>query len=206
MNAEAKIRKGRKYDQVLAGARAVFMREGFEGASVDAIARDAGVSKATLYSYFPDKQHLFVAVLKEECDAQSELAIDSDLEDLSVEATLRLIARKMVTFVISEFGQEVFRVCVAEAVRFPDLGRAFYESGPRAWGDKIAGFLCCDRVAAELDIPDPWLAADQLMQLCRTDLMLKVLFGVDPDPAPEEIDRVVDEAVKTFLARYIRRH
>jgi TetR/AcrR family transcriptional repressor of mexJK operon len=59
MNAEAQIRKGRKFDQVIEGAKAVFLREGFEGASVDEIARDAGVSKATLYSYFPDKQHLF---------------------------------------------------------------------------------------------------------------------------------------------------
>ena len=48
---QTKVRKGRKFDQVLAGARDVFMADGFEGASVDAIARAAGVSKATLYSY-----------------------------------------------------------------------------------------------------------------------------------------------------------
>lgn len=52
----AQIKKGRKFDQVLEGARVVFMRDGFEGASVDDIAREAGVSKATLYSYVPDKQ------------------------------------------------------------------------------------------------------------------------------------------------------
>jgi DNA-binding transcriptional regulator YbjK len=73
MNAEAQIRKGRKFDQVIEGAKAVFLREGFEGASVDEIARDAGVSKATLYSYFPDKQHLFLAVLETECAHQSEV-------------------------------------------------------------------------------------------------------------------------------------
>ena len=58
------IKRGRKYDQVIAGARDVFLAQGFEGASVDLIAREAGVSKATLYSYFPDKRILFIEVAK----------------------------------------------------------------------------------------------------------------------------------------------
>ena len=68
---QTKVRKGRKFDQVLAGARDVFMADGFEGASVDAIARAAGVSKATLYSYFPDKRLLFMEVADTECARQS---------------------------------------------------------------------------------------------------------------------------------------
>ena len=63
MNApHAVVKQGRKFDQVLDGARKVFMRDGFEGASVDDIAREACVSKATLYSYFPDKRLLFIEV------------------------------------------------------------------------------------------------------------------------------------------------
>ena len=64
---DGQIRRGRKFDQVLAGAREVFLRDGFEGASVDDIAREAGVSKATLYSYFPDKRLLFQEVARAEC-------------------------------------------------------------------------------------------------------------------------------------------
>ena len=74
---QTKVRKGRKFDQVLAGARDVFMADGFEGASVDAIARAAGVSKATLYSYFPDKRLLFMEVADTECARQSRQAFDS---------------------------------------------------------------------------------------------------------------------------------
>ncbi|MBF9042578.1 TetR family transcriptional regulator [Rhodobacterales bacterium HKCCE4037] len=204
MNAEAQIKKGRKFDQVLAGARAVFMREGFEGASVDEIARDAGVSKATLYSYFPDKQHLFLEVLKLECVAQSEVEVLFEQKGLSVEEKLGVICRKLITFFLSDFGQDMFRVCVAEAKRFPELGEAFYNTGPKYWGGKIAGFLSSEKARAVLDIDDPYLAADQLAQLCRADLMLKVMFGVETDPSEAEIDRVVDEAVRTFLARYRR--
>ena len=204
MNAETQIKKGRKYDQVVAGARAVFMREGFEGASVDEIARDAGVSKATLYSYFPDKQHLFLEVLKTECAAQAEVEVLFEQTGLSVEEKLAVICKKLITFFVSDFGQDMFRVCVAEAKRFPELGETFYASGPKHWGEKIAGFLCSDKARACLDIEDPLLAADQLAQLCRTDLMLKVMFGIEKNPSEDELDRIVHEAVRTFLARYRR--
>ena len=204
MNAEVQIKKGRKFDQVVAGARTVFMREGFEGASVDAIARDAGVSKATLYSYFPDKQHLFLEVLKLECAAQSEVEVLFEQSGLSVEEKLHVICKKLITFLLSDFGQDMFRVCVAEAKRFPELGETFYSSGPMHWGEKIAGFLSSEKAQAVLDIDDPCLAADQLAQLCRTDLMLKVIFGIGEKPADDEIDRVAKEAVRTFLARYCR--
>jgi TetR/AcrR family transcriptional repressor of mexJK operon len=204
MNAENQIRKGRKFDQVIEGAKTVFLREGFEGASVDEIARDAGVSKATLYSYFPDKQHLFLAVLETECAHQSEVEILMHASDHDVEATLRAICKTLITFFLSRFGQDMFRVCVAEAQRFPELGRTFYDSGPRKWGRKIAQYLDSPGARKALDIDDTLLAADQLAQLCRTDLMLKVLFGIEKDPPEAEIDRVAEEAVKTFLARYRR--
>jgi AcrR family transcriptional regulator len=192
MNADARIRKGRKFDQVI------------EGASVDEIARDAGVSKATLYSYFPDKQHLFLAVIETECAHQSEVEILLHSADQNVEETLRIICKTLITFFLSRFGQDMFRVCVAEAQRFPELGRTFYDSGPRKWGRKIAQYLDSPGARAVLEIEDSLLAADQLAQLCRADLMLKVLFGIEKDPPEAEIDRIAAEAVKTFLARYRR--
>ncbi len=204
MNAEAQIRKGRKFDQVIDGAKAVFLREGFEGASVDEIARDAGVSKATLYSYFPDKQHLFLAVLETECAHQSEVEILLHASEQDVEDTLRVICKTLITFFLSRFGQDMFRVCVAEAQRFPELGRTFYDSGPKKWGRKISQFLDSPKAREVLEIEDTLLAADQLAQLCRADLMLKVLFGIEKDPPEAEIDRIADEAVKTFLARFRR--
>jgi len=71
------VKKGRKFDQVLIGARDVFLRDGFEGASVDDIAKAAQVSKATLYSYFPDKRLLFMEVAKTECRRQADSAIET---------------------------------------------------------------------------------------------------------------------------------
>ena len=123
-------KKGRKFDQVLEGARDVFLSDGFEGSSVDDIARAAGVSKATLYSYFPDKRFLFMQVARTECQRQADRAIEAIDMDAPVRQVLSNIAHEMVDFLTSEFGKRIFRICVGESDRFPELGREFYESGP----------------------------------------------------------------------------
>ncbi|MFV1874368.1 TetR/AcrR family transcriptional regulator [Nioella sp.] len=204
MNISIPLKKGRKYDQVIAGAREVFLREGFEGASVDQIARDAGVSKATLYSYFPDKQALFMAVLTSQCQMQSEQAMGIEILQRPVPEALYSIAQSFLTFLMSDFSIQVFRVCVAESTRFPELGRAFYDSGPKQVLDQIAAYLGSEKVAQELKIDDPYMAADQFLQLCRADMLLRRILNVDTDDSPEKMDRIARETVATFLARYRR--
>ena len=119
------IKKGRKFDQVLTGATEVFLASGFEGASVDDIARAAGVSKATLYSYFPDKRLLFMEVAKCECCRQADLAVETIDMSAPVANVLRAAADHMIDFITSEFGQRIFRICVAESDRFPDWAANF---------------------------------------------------------------------------------
>ncbi|WP_127562852.1 TetR/AcrR family transcriptional regulator [Nioella ostreopsis] len=204
MNISIPLKKGRKFDQVIAGAREVFLREGFEGASVDQIARDAGVSKATLYSYFPDKQALFMAVLTSQCQMQSEQAMGIEILQRPVPEALYSIAQSFLTFLMSDFSIQVFRVCVAESNRFPELGRAFYDSGPKQVLDQIAAYLGSEKVAQELKIDDPYMAADQFLQLCRADMLLRRILNVDTDDSPEKMDRIARETVATFLARYRR--
>ncbi|TBX15996.1 TetR/AcrR family transcriptional regulator [Nioella sediminis] len=204
MNISVPLKKGRKFDQVIAGAREVFLREGFEGASVDQIARDAGVSKATLYSYFPDKQALFMAVLTSQCQMQSEQAMGIEILQRPVPEALYSIARSFLNFLMSDFSIQVFRVCVAESNRFPELGRAFYDSGPKQALDQIAAYLGSEKVARELKIDDPYMAADQFLQLCRADMLLRRILNVDTDDSPDKMDRIARETVATFLARYRR--
>ena len=204
MNINTPLKKGRKFDQVIAGAREVFLREGFEGASVDQIARDAGVSKATLYSYFPDKQALFMAVLTSQCQMQSEQAMGIEILQRPVPEALYSIARSFLNFLMSDFSIQVFRVCVAESNRFPELGRAFYDSGPKQALDQIAAYLGSEKVARELKIDDPYMAADQFLQLCRADMLLRRILNVDTDDSPDKMDRIARETVATFLARYRR--
>lgn len=195
-------RKGRKFDQVLEGARDVFLADGFEGASVDDIARAAGVSKATLYSYFPDKRLLFMEVARLECVRQGEESIKEIDLHASPRVVLANAARHMLGFMLSDFGQRVFRICVAEADRFPDLGRQFYESGPMMVRTRMKEYLADAVARGELRIDDLDLAADQFAELCKADLFPRWVFNIDASFTDNEIDRVIAGAVETFMARY----
>ncbi|WP_083099408.1 TetR/AcrR family transcriptional regulator [Pseudophaeobacter leonis] len=203
MNEHASIlRTGRKFDQVLKGAREVFLADGFEGASVDEIARVAGVSKATLYNYFPDKRLLFMEVARSECARQANAPMDLAAASCPPREVLRAAAGHILSASLSDFGMRMVRICVAEADRFPDLGRQFYESGPMLSRSKIRDYLHSATAKGELVIEDFDLAADQFAELCRADLVPRVLFKIDPDVSDEDRRRVIDGAVETFLARY----
>lgn len=203
MNAPGQIvKQGRKWDQVLDGARTVFMRDGFEGASVDDIAREANVSKATLYSYFPDKRLLFLEVAKCECKAQSDAAIErieatGDLREALTEA-----AGRMVRFFMSDVGMQIYRIVVGESQRFPEIGRQFYESGPAMVREILRKFLQKGVDAGKLKIDDIDLAADQFPELCKAGLHLQMALGLRTSFTDAEIDRVIDGAVDMFLAKY----
>ncbi|EPX82980.1 TetR/AcrR family transcriptional regulator [Salipiger mucosus] len=203
MTAEpAEVRRGRKYDQVVAGAREVFMRDGFEGASVDEIARAAGVSKATLYSYFPDKRLLFMEMATLECARQADEALTTIDQSQPPRVVLPQVAQTFLSFILSETGQRIFRICVAEADRFPDLGRRFYQSGPMLMRDAVTRYMQASMARGELCIDDLDLAADQFTELCKADLWIRTVFGIRDSFEEAEIARVVDGAVETFLARY----
>jgi AcrR family transcriptional regulator len=203
MNApHQSIKKGRKYAQVLKGAREVFMADGFEGASVDTIARAAGVSKATLYSYFPDKKLLFSEVARSECRRQAETATAEIDMAAPPREVLRHAGRHMLGFILSDFGQRVFRICVAESDRFPELGQQFYDSGPAMVEQAMLPYFELAIGRGELRMTDRVLAAHQFAELCKAMLFPRMVFGVQQSFSEDEIEHVVSAAVETWLARY----
>ena len=201
--ADTLTKRGPKCAQVLEGARKVFMERGYEGASVDEIARAAGTSKATLYSYFPDKRQLFEAVMQTQCSRTGQVMRD-DLAGEPVEVTLRRMAESFAEFLFSPGAQEMFRVCIAEAGRFPELGAAFHASGPARARARLIEYFKGAGERGDLVIDDPAVAADQFASLCKSGLFLRALLGA-PCPDKAEIDRIAGEAVTTFLARYGRK-
>jgi len=200
--ASHEVRRGRKFDQVLEGARKIFMRDGFERASVDDIAREAGVSKATIYAYFPDKQLLFLEVARNECHRQTEAAEAMTDAAMPVRQALTIAADRIVAFLLSDFGQRMFRIVVGEGERFPGLGRQFYDFGPGLIHERLVHHLRCLVETGRLRIPDLDLAADQFAQLCKAAIHERLLFGMTDTVTPELAQRSVHGAVDMFLARY----
>lgn len=202
MNVTSQIKRGRKFDEVLQGARRIFLRDGYDGASVDDIAREAGVSKATLYSYFTDKRLLFLEVTRAEIGAITDRAMTDIDRTAPPEQVLRQAAEAIIGFYMSVMGLGIFRLCISEGERFPELAQAFYEAGPMSTQAALCDYFAEAEARGELRIDDLELAADQFVELCRADLQMRLLMRVPPFPGLAEVQRVADGAIEMFLARY----
>jgi TetR/AcrR family transcriptional repressor of mexJK operon len=196
------IRRGRKFDQVLAGARTIFLRDGFERASVDEIAREAGVSKATLYSYFPDKRLLFLEMALIECRRHADESTSPVDYAAPTQNVLRQLARQVLAVTCSDIGLRVYRICISEGERFPELARAFYRAGPLAMRASLVDYLHLAASRGDLRIVDYEFAADQFVQLCRAGLHERLLFNGENKIPTAVQSRVVEGAIQMFLATY----
>ena len=192
---------GAKRRQILDGARAVFMSDGFDGASMNDIARMAGVSKGTLYVYFDSKELLFEALIRE--DKQQHIA---ELAAIDAPGNARELlvdyGRALIQLLTRAETIAQLRMVIAATGKFPKLGQAFYEAGPRQGRVRFAARLreFCER--GELEINDVELAAAQYLEMCKGDLFLRVLFGAVDTVPPAEIEHRVDSAVEVFLSAY----
>ena len=119
-----------------------------------------------------------------------------------IEVALRRVAQEFAGFVLSPGALEMFRTCIAESGRFPELGRAFYASGPGRLRTQLIAFLDSAVLQGDLVIGDTALAADQFAALCKARVFVWSLLGCDKPPSEAEIATLADEAVRTFLARY----
>ncbi|NBD30969.1 MAG: TetR family transcriptional regulator [Alphaproteobacteria bacterium] len=201
-DGDIEIKKGRKFDEVLDGARRVFMANGFEGASVDEIAKAAGVSKATLYSYFPDKRLLFAEVARIESERQAKLSLDEIDLNGPPEPVLYHAGKRLMSFLTSRFGQQVVGLCFSEAHRFPELGCMFYDSGPGLVRDHFRDYLASASQSGKLKIDDPLLAADQFAELCKARIFTRMTCGVQTEFDDYELEMILRGAVEMFMARY----
>jgi len=199
---EAQDQANPKLRQILDGARARFLELGYEGVSMDAIGRRAGVSKATLYNYFADKRALFAAVVDRECQAQAEKIFVLGVTEGPTESALRAIARHYLEFLLSPVALNLFRIVVAECPRFPRLGRTFWESGPDLGTRRLAQFLAIAVGRGDLEIDNLELAANQFTELCKADLFYRCLLGVAETPSEPVRGHYADAAVDTFVRAY----
>ncbi|HUN51489.1 MAG TPA: TetR/AcrR family transcriptional regulator [Candidatus Sulfotelmatobacter sp.] len=194
-----------KREAVLKAAGALFLQVGFGAASMDVIARSAGVSKATVYAHFASKEALFAAMLEEGTRARFgdlDADIEADAAGDDIAAGLRAIGRKFVAMALSPGGIAIYRVVVAESARFPELGRAFYDNAPSVMRDSIERFLKRAVRRGQLVIDDPRIAGDQFVGMIKGDLYVRLLLGLIDEINPAEAEQVIEQAVHTFLAAF----
>jgi len=190
-----------KRRQIIDGARKVFLGLGFDGASMGEIAREAGVSKGTLYVYFADKNRLFEVIVEEESVEQGKLAFNFDPER-DVTTTLMEFGQAYIQVLCRPGGGSAIRTVMAIAERMPDVGQRFYTNVIAVTAARLAAYL---EVRAHLDglaIDDFGLASTQFTQVCQASLFLPFVFQAAPAPSPKRIEQVIASATRMFLAAY----
>ena len=204
----AAIASGNKQDPMDKGraivdaAAQVFLKQGYGAASMDAIATEAGVSKQTVYSHFGSKEALFEAIIQGKC---AELMPPDSLKwspGQDHEKLLCLFANRFLTTVLAAPSMSLFRVVIAESVRFPELADVFYRAGPATACDYLAGYLGKLHEAGALSVPEPKESARQFFALLRGDLYFRRLLNLTPPPKSPEIEAVVRKAISTFIAAH----
>ena len=188
-----------KYAAVVEAAAEVFLEQGFGNASMDEIARRAGVSKATVYNYFDSKPALFGAIVQQRCQ-RSLPAMLGEFSDRSIDEALTLVGRQFLDVLMMPGSLPLYRTVLAEAPRFPEVGRVFYEAGPGRVAAGLATYFQMHEARGQLNVADPRLAAEQFLAAVLGHIHVRLLLGLsDAPPGPEERARAVAEAVSTFL-------
>ena len=191
-------------EAILRIAYQAFLTDGYAATSMSEIARKVGGSKATLYNYFCSKEELFTAVVDEKCQDIQDMVFDVELAADDFPRTLAKLCERFLRVVLREDSIATFRLITAEAARFPELGRAFYASGPRRSKEVLADFFRRAIADGHLGAHDPRMMASRLFELCKGELHQRKLWNATPEPSEAEIHANVAEAVRVFLAAYGR--
>jgi len=190
---------------ILRGARRAFLAGGFGAVSMDAIAREAGVSKATVYAHFGSKEELFGAVVADVAEERFGGFSALELDPRDIEASLKTIARRFLDLVLSPEAVAVNRIIIGELTRFPALSDVFWQAGPERNRAQIEEFLRRAVEAGSLRIDDVRLAAEQFSSLVRGEMHLRHLFGLGTSRHAAALDGAAANAVATFLRAFDRR-
>jgi TetR/AcrR family transcriptional regulator, mexJK operon transcriptional repressor len=191
---------GAKRQKILEAAAQSFFDGGFAGTAIEQVAADAGVSKVTIYNQFGDKRALFTAAVECECEKmRGHFSLD-DMPQGSIRERLTAIGAAILAFLHRPEMIQFERRIAAETEHEPTLGMAFLTAGPWRMTQAFSSWLSHASNSGELAIPDPDLAAEQFVALCKGMGDLEHRFGAHV--TPHDSARRLQGAVDVFLAAY----
>ncbi|WP_246723544.1 TetR/AcrR family transcriptional regulator [Rhizobium sp. ARZ01] len=192
-----------KREQILDGAKRVFMEQGFDAASMNDITRAAGVSKGTIYVYFENKEDLFAELIQRERYRITESARHALDADVTVREALHNFGVLFAKHLTAEYTIKAMRMVIAVNQRMPALACTFLSATPMNPVSVLKGFMDRQVALGALAIDDTELAARQFLELATVGMFKYRLFGtMDTPPPAEEIERIVNSGIKVFLAAY----
>ena len=177
----------------------MFLEQGFNRVSMDAIAEAAPVSKPTLYSHFKDKEALFIAVIEPRCQVMFDRFEEGISAETGLEDALYRIGLAFLDLAFSPEAISVNRTILGEVHAFPALGQLFYKTGPKKSLAILSAYLKKQQVAGRIKLSDPDEAAAMFISMLKGAAHMQLLLGLRKTLTQAERERHVRYAVDVFL-------
>lgn len=193
-----------KQRQILEAATQLFLRQGFAATSTDAITTAAGVSKQTVYSYFPSKEVLFSEVLRHLIDEKTPQQLEHHVNAAPLETreelqrALTTLAQRLIDTLMNPTYLSLIRITLAEFTRFPQLGQSFKEAVPHRVMSQVRRFLERAHSAGLAEVPDFDAATRLFLGPLIMHVILDGLLSPDNGPQPPSLTRI-EELVGHFM-------
>lgn len=187
---------------ILEAAKHLFVKQGFEGTSMDAIANKASVSKLTVYSHYRDKETLFAQAVRARCEEQMPPEIFLSDRKGTIRKQLVTIARAFFALITSEDAVAIHRTIVANAQQSPKLAELFWEAGPMKTHAAFEAFLREEIASGKLVIADINRATSQFFCLLKGEYHARAEFGCCAPLTQRDTDDHINATVDLFLRAY----
>lgn len=194
-----RVKSQKKRNEIIDIAGALFRAHGYGAVSMAMIAAEVGGSKGTLYGYFSSKEELFAAFVVSAGQQRWEEFTAIGPCSGALDIRLKELGRRYLRFLLSDEIMSVNRLVIAEAVRFPELGRIFFDNGVKNVISVVAATLQKAADAGELTITDPVAAAWRFKALCEAHLFEEYLWAIRDGVSDQEIMNNIEPACSIFL-------
>jgi AcrR family transcriptional regulator len=198
-----RLRMAEKRAEILHAARPILFRDGLGGATLDRVAAEGGIAKMTLYRHFPSKEALFEGLVTAMCEYMREGLENAPSAGIGKPAATRLAdeLRAFTSALLEPDALALYRLIVAEGWRFPDLARAFDQSGMRVIRQRIARILETGGVPAGQSKQ----LAGEVVALALGDAYQRAALGIVEEGDGKAFAQQIKAAVRHGLPRRTRR-
>lgn len=190
-----------KRQQILDSAVSLFTEKGYASTSMDLIAKNADVSKQTVYSHFGSKDELFSASVAYKCESLN--IVDLSLTDLTdPQALLCKLAKDFIDIITSKEACAVHKICVFESTTYPQVSDIFYKAGPLKITNEVSLLMAKLDKQKILAIENPRHAALQFLNMMKGELWTQIEFNIKERITPEDVEKYLRESVAFFIRGY----
>ena len=166
---------------------------------MDAVAKQAGVSKKTIYAQFDTKEELFEAIMRAHMEELSLPALPPDADDAAAfESSVAGYIEQLGNAILGPTAVGLFRLSVSEAVRFPAIAEAFYREGAARHIGHLETWLARQHTRGLIALDDPKAGAMMMTSFGILEPLRANALGVRALPSPDEIKKRARMAAKIF--------